>query len=455
MDNSILRLLSFSPTANIELSPISGGLDSTTTVALSFFEARTSSESPVLSTYCFTPFKEGSFEDRPILSLSYEKNDDDFESPFSKITNPKQLVTPTNSEEQALFKALINIKDTGSILKSNLGNEAFFGYSSPSNDPDIILKPANCEPGSSLFLDSSIQYAKFGLIPGEGVFNEYLAYRFYKKLNELFNSSAYVPTTSIITVNCSTASRNKETNDVPCSIQEFIKRCKSFSALTMKQKDVLEKDSLCFTAIFDILMANTDRHPDNLLLDDKNHIVLIDNGLILPRKLASYAGFCWQDLQQLKEPISASISALVEHLDNSLLEGLLKELSSIKNFSMENFEDRLISYSTALILLKKGIEKNLTLYEISRFFTKDVNDPSDFSVSLAYRILQKWLELEKTTFLSLEEFIDIILTKYSFGKIIFSEKPLEEACTGSLESCKRIIESYTKKSLLKATHVRD
>ena len=133
--------------------------------------------------------------------------------------------------------------------------------------------------------------------------------------------------------------------------------------------NLLPADEVEKIAILDIRLMNGDRNVTNLLVrQDPNtgnyNLVPIDHGYALRSKCdVACFDWCWYEWPQLKNPISKKARKYIHSLDIEKDANLLKtrlglDDDAIKHFKASNY------------LLKAGVSKGLTLFEVSCLFVQ-------------------------------------------------------------------------------------
>ncbi len=369
------------------------------------------------------------------------------EGDFSRAkANPSLIAKAPSVAESALFDVLSRTTTQGALRKAPSGSAAYFA-SMRDNTPTVVIKPRDLEPGTARYADKEVTAPKHGLLPGEGAYSEYLAYKFAAAHEGKFN----IPATSIVRIDSAALTGIDEEGTMVCAAQKFVAKARPLFDLKPDERARLSLSQIQNTAIFDIIMVNTDRHAGNILIDEAGNITLIDQGLILPRHFASLAVFCWLKLPQTQLPFDAETLAFIERLDSTTLASILDADTDVEDFAPEKFQDRFMSHLIALEVLKVGAKSGLTAYEIGRFFTKDLKDESLFSSSIAHRIFTKWSASKESPALEdLKTLIRDSIAAYLAGKETASISatgaplPLEEICTRSLEASKEKISAAFK-----------
>jgi|GEM_PF-4186043 len=332
------------------------------------------------------------------------------------------------------------------ITRADRGDTAYF-VKTGNGDPLVVVKPTILEPESSFHGYGMI--VKEGIGSAEAPGGELLAYEY----SRLFGGRFPVPPTVLGELTSPTIEgfssdysvSAASTNYVKASFQLFVPHCRNLSELSGRDKAELNIEQLQNAAIFDICLVNTDRHAANILVDRSGNIYLIDNGLILPRKLESEGSFTWMEFPQIKRPIGPEMIHFIHSLDPSMLIGVLEvlKLRSIADFTEPEFQYRLASHIVAVELLKSGSKKGMTLYEIARFLT-NANSGDFYSYcqeSIAESIYDIWQMGDDKSIDALRAYINKALESYiqkkselsiAFADFSSEHEQFESICTQAL-----------------------
>ncbi|CAH8382553.1 unnamed protein product [Eruca vesicaria subsp. sativa] len=121
-------------------------------------------------------------------------------------------------------------------------------------------------------------------------------------------------------------------------------------------------------SVFDIRMANADRHAGNILTgkgeDGKTVLIPIDHGYCLPENFEDCT-FEWLYWPQAKVPFSEDTVNYINSLDAEQDIALLK----LNGWDVPEAVARTLRIST--MLLKKGVERNLTAYQIGSIMCRE------------------------------------------------------------------------------------
>ncbi|CAA7041865.1 unnamed protein product, partial [Microthlaspi erraticum] len=121
-------------------------------------------------------------------------------------------------------------------------------------------------------------------------------------------------------------------------------------------------------SVFDIRMANADRHAGNILTgkgeDGKTVLIPIDHGYCLPENFEDCT-FEWLYWPQAKVPFSSETLSYINSLDSEQDIALLK----LNGWDVPEAVSRTLRIST--MLLKKGVERNMTPYQIGSIMCRE------------------------------------------------------------------------------------
>eukprot|EP01016_Furgasonia_blochmanni_P038025 TRINITY_DN4550_c0_g1_i10.p1 TRINITY_DN4550_c0_g1~~TRINITY_DN4550_c0_g1_i10.p1 ORF type:complete len:749 (+),score=202.58 TRINITY_DN4550_c0_g1_i10:68-2248(+) len=206
-------------------------------------------------------------------------------------------------------------------------------------------------------------------------------------------------------------------------------------------------------AILDIRILNCDRNEENILVrrhkgkDGKhwNELIPIDHGLSLPDcfDVCDYE-IVWMSWPQAKEPFSKEELDIINSINPKKDAELLEKYLSIREVCLRNFR-------IANIILKKGANKGLTLYDIGRILYKeDPDDPSKIE-----KIVQKTEDYIHFVSLNSKNHLDAVsLSKESSKSSNGSaEKKLSPRETGGISLT--VIKEESRKSISEGTEDGD
>lgn len=248
-----------------------------------------------------------------------------------------------------------------------------------------VFKPADEEPyavnnprGYLPHVDQST-YLREGIVPGEACLREVAAFvldhegfsdvpmtTLVEARHPNFNSNgsqlnvsqggASIGRHSILSGGTSSQTAEKKVG----SLQEFMRTECSMDDLSPSKISVDEVHKI---AVLDIRLLNADRNAANLLCrrrsDNFLQLIPIDHGFCLRSSAdVSWMDWCWLDWPQLKQPVSDATRSYIMRLD------VEKDAKTLQE--RFNIDQKAIDYFCASTrLLKLGISKGLTLYEIA------------------------------------------------------------------------------------------
>lgn len=248
-----------------------------------------------------------------------------------------------------------------------------------------------------------VPFSKSGINPREGAFAEHLSACVLQEwLKDLGISSeeVFLPPSSF----CELAHLNLyqqiptqiqiklPDNPIPysvgsrASVQEFFHQsCTSFKRAKKTWEagwqHTLPTRSVQAIALFDLLLLNTDRNAENLLLHKTEtgtiQLIPIDQALVLPRpgqfeSFISPVVTCLQDLDQLKTPLDPALKEFV--LNTLSADSLSYQLERMKRKGIQeaiSFDpQRVLMHEIACHLVKEGVKADLSVYQILQLFIK-------------------------------------------------------------------------------------
>jgi hypothetical protein len=298
----------------------------------------------------------------PSLALAYQespkkKTDYDITTLWNRL---REQLDEENTRPQAVIQRPLWLEDSfASIEKGDLklatsgvGGTYFVSGVNGEKTPIAVFKPIDEEPGAP-----NNPKATEGFVPmlpwGTGAHREVAA---YKLGGHLVN----VPETYYI------EATTPEGKTKVGSLQKFVSSdgdCSDFGA------NKFSVESVHRLGVFDISILNMDRNDENLLVqksDDESgwKLIPIDHTYCFPNKVDSY--FNWQYWSQSKKPFSPEMLALISGINplgnaHTLIETGIDE-ESIRN----------VLAST--LLLQKGAEKGLNLFQIASMVSGKKNE---------------------------------------------------------------------------------
>jgi len=199
------------------------------------------------------------------------------------------------------------------------------------------------------------------------------------------------------------------------SLQEYVDSdgCSENISITAFPKKEVHR-----IGILDLQILNMDRHGGNILFqkndDDEYKLTPIDHGFSLPDKTGlGNAWFDWLTWPQAKEEFDEETKQYVRNID---LEADMETLSRELGIRSECLKTMKITST----LLKKAVEKNLTLYDIGAIVCRTNGDqPSELEImcakaeELANLDSSSHCDWEQCYFSSLCQLMDLKLAKQS------------------------------------------
>ncbi|KAL0794043.1 hypothetical protein Bca101_065420 [Brassica carinata] len=242
-----------------------------------------------------------------------------------------------------------------------------------------VFKPMDEEPMAvnnpqQLPLSSDGQGLKRGTRVGEGAIREVAAYLLDHPKNGSRSQAmgfAGVPPTAMVrsfhkVYNNPKGVSSCSTKDAKVgSLQMFMKNNGSCEDIGPGAFPVEEVHKI---SVFDIRMANADRHAGNILTgkgeDGKTVLIPIDHGYCLPENFEDCT-FEWLYWPQAKVPFSEDTLDYINSLDAEQDIALLQ----LNGWDVPEAVSRTLRIST--MLLKKGAERNLTAYQIGSMMCRE------------------------------------------------------------------------------------
>ncbi|XP_009406191.2 phosphatidylinositol 4-kinase gamma 4 [Musa acuminata AAA Group] len=156
------------------------------------------------------------------------------------------------------------------------------------------------------------------------------------------------------------------------SLQMFMKNCGSCEEMGPRAFPVQEVHKIC---VLDIRLANADRHAGNILLckeGEEDHLVLvpIDHGYCLPENFEDCT-FEWLYWPQSRQPFDTETIDYIRSLDAE------QDIALLKFYGWELSLECSRTLRISTMLLKKGVEKGLTPYDIGSILCREtINEES-------------------------------------------------------------------------------
>ncbi|KAL1191645.1 Phosphatidylinositol 4-kinase gamma 4 [Cardamine amara subsp. amara] len=263
------------------------------------------------------------------------------------------------------------LKSGNSPVRSREGTGgAYFMQSSSGNKFVGVFKPIDEEPMAEnnprgLPLSPSGEGLKKGTKVGEGALREVAAYVLDHPKSGEEKGFAGVPPTTMIECLHPEFNHPKGIKTKIGSLQMFTENDGSCEDMGPTSFPVEEVHKI---SVLDIRLANADRHGGNILRskDENGKIVLvpIDHGYCLPESFEDCT-FEWLYWPQARKPYSSETLDYIRSLDAEEDINLLK----FHGWKMPLETARTLRIST--MLLKKGVERGLTAYEIGSIMCRE------------------------------------------------------------------------------------
>lgn len=235
--------------------------------------------------------------------------------------------------------------------------------------PLAVFKPSDEEPGA--ILNPKKKLDKPLLPPGGGARREYAAYA-------LDEGHAGVPETHLVQNFSHRKMSNGGSLPIPKSgsLQRFVANKGSSSSMSPSRFPVEEVHAV---AILDLRLLNLDRNGENLLVctaDDPKggngiHLVPIDHTYVLPPTLDYDPYFEWHYWRQTKEPLSPAHRSYIASLDPE------RDAQRLRAAGLD--EESIRTMRIATLLLQKGAEVGLTLFDMANMVCRGRNKKSELS----------------------------------------------------------------------------
>ncbi|CAL4909837.1 unnamed protein product [Urochloa decumbens] len=152
------------------------------------------------------------------------------------------------------------------------------------------------------------------------------------------------------------------------SMQAFVKNCGSCEDMGPRAFPVHEVHKIC---VLDMRLANADRHAGNILVcrDDEGRgmsLVPIDHGYCLPESVQfEDCTFEWLYWPQSREPFSSEAVEYVRGLDAE------EDIAILRFHGWEVSQECARTLRVATMLLKKGVERGLTAFDIGSIMCRE------------------------------------------------------------------------------------
>jgi len=271
-----------------------------------------------------------------------------------------------------------------------------------SGEIAAVFKPVDEEGNSrnNRKRSDSDQFDERGLIEGEAAFREVAAYL----LDE--DGFAGVPRTGLFRIVHPSFGTDENGSIIQKmgSLQEFIN---NEGASWDVGYSVFPIGQVHKIGIFDLRIFNNDRHGGNLLLtmseDDTYVLVPIDHGFSMSPNLG-HAWFDWLNWPQAKQSFTQDEKDYIARID------VEEDIKKLANLYIR--KECLTTIKISTMLLKKGCQYNLTLFDIGTIASRgDIDAPSQLENWYAQAIKEMGLvDGQFNTIKEEEEFLNIMNT---------------------------------------------
>jgi hypothetical protein len=265
-----------------------------------------------------------------------------------------------------------------------------------------VFKPTDEEGNSknNRKRSDSSQFDERGLVEGEAAFREVAAY--------VLDSDGFagVPKTGFCRIRHPFFGTNDDGSILEKfgSLQEFVVNEGAswdvgYSVFPIRQVHKI--------GIFDLRIFNNDRHGGNILLtmneEDSYVLIPIDHGFSMSPNLG-HAWFDWLNWPQAKQPFSQDEKDYIAQIDTE------KDIENISKLNIR--KECLTTIRISTMLLKKGSQYNLSLFEIASIASRsDPDSTSDLENWHALAMKEMGLvDGQFETIAQEKEFLDILST---------------------------------------------
>lgn len=291
------------------------------------------------------------------------------------IVNPK---VELSSAVLDMIKATAEGLDSGNgpIRSSEGTGGAYLMQDATGNKNVSVFKPIDEEPMAAnnprgLPLSENGEGLKKGTSVGEGAFREVAAYVLdhpkagRRSFSGEDSGFAGVPPTVMAKCLHTGFNHRDSLNFKIGSLQMFMENHGSCEDMGPSSFPVEEVHKI---SVFDIRMANADRHAGNILLgkdkDGKTVLIPIDHGYCLPKSFEDCT-FDWLYWPQARKPYSPDTVEYIKSLDAE------EDIALLKFHGWDLPQDCARTLRVSTMLLKKGVERGLTPFDIGNIMCRE------------------------------------------------------------------------------------
>ncbi|CAN6350012.1 unnamed protein product [Urochloa humidicola] len=269
------------------------------------------------------------------------------------------------------------------VMSSEGTGGAYFMQDASGHRHVAVFKPVDEEPMApnnprGLPVSATGEGLKKGTRVGEGALREVAAYVLDHPIGGRRSLSAGhaaagfagVPPTALVRCMHKGFRQPEGSGQTPAfkvgSMQAFVKNCGSCEDMGPRAFPVQEVQKIC---VLDMRLANADRHAGNILVcrDDEGSgisLVPIDHGYCLPESFEDCT-FEWLYWPQSREPFSAEAVEYVRGLDAE------EDIAILRFHGWEVSRECARTLRVATMLLKKGVERGLTAFDIGSIMCRE------------------------------------------------------------------------------------
>ncbi|CAL9067423.1 phosphatidylinositol 4-kinase gamma 4 [Musa acuminata AAA Group] len=293
------------------------------------------------------------------------------------IVNPKVNLSPLIMN---MIQSVSSGLERGNppVMSSEGSGGAYFMQDVEGHKYVAVFKPIDEEPMAEnnprgLPLSKDGEGLKRGTRVGEGAFREVAAYILDhpvggRRLSDEIGFAGVPPTAM---VRCSNGgfhhpegSGRMVNNCKIGSLQLFVKNYGSCEDMGPRALPVEEVHKIC---VLDIRLANADRHAGNILIckeAGQTLLVPIDHGYCLPENFEDCT-FEWLYWPQARQPFKDEVIDYIKSLDAE------EDIALLKFHGWELSPECARTLHVSTMLLKKGVERGLTPYDIGSIMCRE------------------------------------------------------------------------------------